>query len=536
MKRFFFLLLTLTCLAGCHKRETLIQSGNRNGILHVGSGAEVQSLDPHLAGGTVDNNVLGAVYEGLVTLDEETLQIRPGAAERWEISPDGLIYTFHLRPGSKWSNGDPLTTRDFMFSFKRVLSPLLGSRYKDIFYPVKNAEALAKGTIADFSQVGFRAIDDSTLEITLSQPTAYFLTLMHQNPWYPVHAVSVEKSGHYDEPSSKWSRLAPYIGNGPFRIKEVRDHQHILVEKNPNYWDAAHVKLNAIYFYPSESDQGQELAFRAGQLHTTWDVPLSKIEAYQKNSPELIRIESAFESYFIRFNVTNAIFKDPRVRRAFTLAIDQDAIVKRVTRGGQTAAHAFTPPGLSGYVGPAGVPTDPAKARELLAEAGYPGGKGFPSVDFITISSEINQRIAEALQEMWRRELGVDVQLNKKEFKVYLDAIDNRVLDYTLGRGRWIAEFPDPMTFLSILVTGNGINCTGYADPAYDALVAAADREQQPAARIAAFQKAETYLLEQAPVAPIYFGSRTTLVQTSVKGWKKSPLGFHNYKDVWLEP
>lgn len=509
--------------------------GNRAGILHVGNGAEVQSLDPHLAGGSVDHNVLCSIFEGLITLDEETMQPRPGAAERWELSGDGLTYTFHLRQGAKWSNGDPLTARDFLYSFRRALTPALGSEYKDALYPVKNAEAYAKGKLADFAAVGFRVVDDFTLTITLERPTAYFLTVLRANVCFPVRAASVEQGGaRLDDRTAKWTRAGPLVGNGPFRFREWKDHQHILVEKNPHYWDTATVRLNQIYFYPSESTQNQELAFRAGQLHTTWDVPLSKVEAYRKDSPALLRVEPYIESYFFRFNTKHRLFSDVRLRRALSLAIDREAIVKNVLRGGQTPASALTPLGLAGYQPPVAVPHDLAAAKKLLAEAGYPEGKGFPAIELTTISSEINQRIAEAVQQMWRRDLGIEVQITQREFKVLLDAFDT--LDYTVARGRWIGEYPDPLTYLSIFTTGNGVNGTGFADPRYDAMIDAAAREATPAARFAALQKAEAYLMAQMPIAPIYWGSRTTLVATSVRGWKNSPLGFHNYKDVWLEP
>ncbi len=535
ISRLLFLAFATLAFAACAKHETAVARGNRAGIFHVGNGAEIQSLDPHLAGGSVDHNVLCALFEGLVTLDEETFQPRPGAAERWEISGDGLVYTFHLHRDAKWSNSDVLTARDFLYSFRRALTPALGSEYKDALYPVKNAEPFAHGRLTDFAQVGFRAPDDFTLEITLAQPTAHFLTVLRTNVCFPVHAASVERGGaRFDDRTAKWTRTAPLVTNGPFRLREWKDHQHVAVEKNPHYWDAAQVRLNEIYFYPNESTQAQELAFRAGQLHTTWDVPLSKVEAYRKDAPALLRVEPYFESYFFRFNTKHALFADARLRRALALAIDRDAIVKNVLRGGQTVATSLTPPGLAGYTPPVAATHDLVMAKKLLADAGYPDGRGFPRVELTTISSEINQRIAEAVQQMWRRDLGLDVRITQKEFKVLLDAFDT--LDYTIARGRWIAEYPDPLTYLTIFTTGNGVNGTGFADPAYDALIAAGAHAPTPTARLAALQKAETFLMTQMPIAPIYWGSRTTLVSASVRGWKNSALGFHNYKDVWLEP
>ncbi len=523
-------------VAGCARRETLVDQGDRTGILHVGNGAEVQSLDPHIAGGAIDQNVLSALFEGLVTLDEETFAPRPGAAERWEISADGLVYTFHLRRDARWSNGDPLTARDFLFSFRRVLSPALASEYKDVLFPIRNAEAFARGEVKDFTQVGVRAPDDFTFEITLAHPTAYFLTVLRNAVACPVHEPSVTRGGAaFDDRAAKWTRIAPFVSNGPFRLREWKDHQHIALEKNPNYWAADRVRLNGIVFYPSESTQSQELAFRAGQLHTTWDVPLSKLDAYRATSPSPLRLEPYVESYFLRFNVTRPPFTDPRVRRALALAIDRDAIVKNVLRGGQLPATALTPPDFAGYAPLNRVSHDVATAKKLLADAGFPDGRGFPSFELLTLSSEINQRIAEAVQQMWRRDLLLDVAIGQKEFKVLLQVVDNAVLDYAVARGRWIAEYPDPLTYLGIFTSRSGINCTGYADPAYDALLDEAARALTPAARLTTLQRAESHLLDQMPFAPIYWGARATLVAPSVRGWKNSPLGFHNYQDVWLE-
>lgn len=529
-----FCLLLLGVLAGCAKPDTAVSRGDKAGVLHVGNGAEIQSLDPHLAGGSIDHNVLSALFEGLITLDEETFQSRPGAAERWEISPDGLTYTFYLREGAKWSNGDPLTARDFLYSLRRALTPSLGSEYKDALYPIRNAEAYARGQIENFSIVGIRAYDDITLELTLSRPTPYFITVLRTNVCFPVHAASVERGGaKFDDRSAAWTRAAPLVSNGPFRLREWKDHQPLMVERNPNYWDAARVRLNEIVFHPSGSAQSQEMAFRAGQLHTTWDVPLAQLDAYKKESPRLLRIEPYFESYFLRFNTRHPPFSDYRLRRALSLAIDREAIVKQVLRGGQIAATALTPPEIGGYTPPATLTYDLPAAKSLLADAGYPGGKGLPVIELTTIGSEINQQIAEAIQQMWRRDLGIESRITPKEFKTLRDAF--ATFDYSVACSRWIAEYPDPLTYLSLFTTDNGSNGTGFSDPLYDAMIAKGNAERTPPARLAALQRAEAYLLSQMPIAPIYWGTRTTLVAPSVHGWKKSPLGFHNYKDVWLE-
>ena len=532
-----YLLLGISlATTSCHNRKTAVENGTRDGILLVGNGGEVQSLDPHAAGGLIDHNPISALFEGLVTVDELTLEPRPGMAERWEISPDGLTYTFHLRPDLRWSNGEPLTTADFLYSFRRALAPALASEYKDVYFPVENAEAYARGSIKDFGKVGFSAPDSTTLVIHLRQRTQYFLTLLRNNCWYPVYRPNIEKYGAADDRSNPWTRRPPLVSNGPFRLVAWRDERDIEVEKNPYYWDSAHVRLNGIRFFATESLQSQELAFRAGQLHTTWSLPVSKVPAYRERNPEALRVEPSFESYFVRFNVTRKPFDDARVRRAFSLALDRAAIVRKVLNGGQSPATSFVAPGIAGYTPPPVLKEDIAQARALLAEAGYPGGKGFPKVEYLTITAETDQLIGEAMQQMWRQNLGVDVAISQQEFKVFLQSISNKTLNYSIARGRWLPEYPDALSVLDIMTGTSGINGTGYADPVYDNLLHSADGQASREARLSGFAKAETYLLQQSPVAPLYFGTSAFLIHPAVHGWSRSPLGFHNFKSVWLEP
>jgi oligopeptide transport system substrate-binding protein len=523
-------------VAGCHRRETDVAAANRHGILLIGNGGEVQTLDPDLAGGMIDTNPISALYEGLVTVDETTLAPQPGLAERWDISSDGLTYTFHLRPGLRWSNGEPLTAADFVYSLRRVLSPALGAEYKDVCYPVAGAEAFARGRLRDFSRVGIRALDGTTLQLKLERRTPYFLTLLRDNAWLPVHAAEIERSGAADDRGNPWVHRPPLVSDGPFRLVAWRDHQVVELEKNPHYWDAAHVRLNGLRFFPNESVQGQELAFRAGQLHKTWSLPLAKIAAYRASNPALLHVDPSVECFFVRFNVTRKPFDDPRVRRAFSLAIDREVMVNEVLRAGQTAAGHLVPPAFPGYRPPPGVHLDLVEARRLLAEAGFPGGRGFPQLDYLTIPSETEQRIAETLQQMWRRGLGVEIGISTQEFKVYLQSINGSALNYALSRGRWIPEYPDPLGFLEIMTGGNGVNDTGFADREYDRRLAAADAEPDRERRFAALAEAEAYLLTRSPIAPVYFGTATYLLQPSVRGWKASPLGFHNYKNFAVEP
>jgi oligopeptide transport system substrate-binding protein len=533
---FAWALLGGLLLTGCGRRETEVSIADKKGILLVGNGGEVQTLDPHWAGGMIDHNIQSALSEGLVTMDEITLEVHPGMAESWDVSPDGLHYTFHLRPNLRWSNGDPMLREDWMFSFARALTPKLASEYHDLYYPVVGAFDYAQGKTKDFSTVGIVMPDEHTIVITLRERTPYFLSLLRNNIWYPVQKKAVLSNGEWDERNNRWT-IKARVSNGPFRLVDWKIHQWTELEKNPYYWDAAHVRLNGIKFYANESEQSQDLAFRAGQLHVTWSVPLSKLQSYRTTHDPFLHEDPSFETTFVRFLVTKPPFTDPRVRRAFSLAIDREAIVKSILRGKQQPGFSLVPSGFQGYQPPSGhVKFDPAAARALLAAAGYPAGKGFPSVEFLTISAETDLRIGEALCEMWRTNLGVNVGPHQEEFQIYLKSINASSFNYTIARGRWRPEFPDPLAFLEIMGSTNLVNGTAYADPKYDQMLEDANKLGDPAARSAALQAAEAYMLDAAPIAPVYFGTTARLQRPEVRGWKISPVGFHNYKDVWIEP
>lgn len=520
-------------LAGCVRRESPVEAGIRDQVLHLGNGAEPQDLDPQIVAAYTDYNILIALFEGLTAIDEQTSQGVPAAAERWDVSPDGLNYTFYLRRNGRWSNGDPVTARDFVYSIHRMLSPALAAEYAYVLWPLKNAKAFNTGKLTDFSAVGAEALDDHTLRLTLARPTPYFITLVAHQAWLPVPRGVIEKFGPMDQRGTAWTRPANLVGNGPFVLKEWSPDKRVVVARNPHYWDAAAVRLNEMIFHPIDNVDAEERNFRAGQLHITYEMPLSKIDAYRRDQPEVLRTDPFLETFFLRFNVTRPPLNDRRVRQALARAIDREAIVRRITRGGQTPAHSFTPPGTAGYTARARIPTDFAAARHLLDEAGYPAGRGFPVIDIQMNISEINRKIFEAIQEMWKRELGITATLSNQDFRVYLD--NQRTLNYAISRARWVADYADPNTFLDMFVTNGGQNWTGWGDPEYDRLIAEAGHTLDPAKRHEIFQRAEALLLEEAPIAPVFFGTRIYLCHPSVKNWHPALLGIHQYKYVYLD-
>ncbi len=526
------LLAAILVGSGCARRETPAEEGVRTGTLLLGNGSEPQDLDPHTSIAYSDFNVMIALYEGLTCIDEATSQPVPGIAESWEVSPDGLVATFHLREAA-WSNGDPVTADDFAYSFHRALTPALASEYSYLLYPIRNARAFNEGRITDFSQVGVRATGPRTLQLTLDHPCAYLLALAAHQEWFPVHRPTIEKFGGFARRGTAWTRPGNLVGTGAFVLKEWSPNSRIIVVKNPRYWDAARNRLNAVVFYPNDNVTADENAFRAGQLHVTWDVLPDRIARFQAMSPPLARVDPLSESFFLRFNVRKRPLDDPRVRQALARAIDRAAIARDVLHGTRQPTGSLTPPDTAGYTPGPGIPTDFAGARRLLAEAGYPGGRNFPRLEIQMNTDVVNEKILEAVQDMWRRELGISVTLANEEFRVWLS--NQQSGDYQVSRSRWVGDYDDPSTYLDLFTSGSPNNMTGWADPEYDRLNGAAGLTRDPGRRFALLRRAEAILTEAAPIAPLFHGTRTYLIRPSVRGWVPSLLGIHRYQYVWLD-
>lgn len=526
-------LLALILQAGCGRRETRVEFGNREQVLFKGNGTEPADLDPQIVTGVTEHHTIMALMEGLVTEDPVDLHPVPGVAERWDISADGRVYTFYLRKDAKWSNGEPVTAQDFWESYKRILTPSLAAEYAYMHFVVTNAEAYNRGEITNFDEVGYKVLDEHTFQITLANPTAYFLSLLNHTSWFPVHLPTIRKYGKPYERGNKWTRPGHYVGNGPFVLDQWRVNAVIVAKKSPTYWDRDTVRLKEIRFYPIDSLDTEERAFRSGQLHITDSMILTKIEVYKAKHPELIHIDPYLGTYFYRINVTKPPTNDKRVRQALAMSIDRKAIVEKVMRGGQLPAYNLTPPGTAGYVSRAQITNDIAAAKKLLAEAGYPNGKGFPPLELLYNTSEAHRAVAEALQQMWKLNLGIEVQLVNQEWKVYLDS--QRTLNYHVSRAGWIADYVDPNSFLDMWLTDGGNNETGWSNAEYDRLIAEASRETDPERRLEIFQHAEAILLDEMPIIPIYFYTHVALRRPEVKGWHPTILDNHPYKYVYLE-
>lgn len=531
-RAWLFVLLALL-LSACSGGESNVAAGNRDKILHFGNGAEPQDLDPHIVTGIPEANVISALLEGLVRLDSKTLQPVPGVASSWDISDDGMIYTFHLRKEAHWSNGDPVTAGDFVWTWWRALQPALGNQYAYMLFAIDNAEAYANGEITDFAKVGVKALDDHTLRVTLTNPTPYFLQLLDHQSTYPVHRATIEKFGAADERATRWTRVGNYVGNGPFFLTEWKLNKIIQVRKNPHYWNAHSVRLNGIDFHPIENVSTEERMFRADQLHITGTIPIDKVAVYQREHPELLQIAPYLGTYYYRFNVRKPELQDQRVRRALNLAIDRKAIVERVTKGGEAPAYTFTPPDTMGYTASSDLGFDPESARQLLADAGYPDGAGFPNVELMFNTSEGHRKIAVAMQQMWKKNLNIDISLVNQDWKVFLNSVN--VGDYTISRAGWIGDYVDPNTFLDMWVTDGGNNQTGWSNKRYDQIIlklAPAAETQEKRYRL--LREAESILLEELPVLPIYIYTSKSLVKPSVHGLESNLLDHIDYTRLWL--
>ena len=520
-------------LSGCGDYQSNVESGNREGTLHWGNGTEPQSLDPHIATGVPEHHIISSLMEGLVNKDGETLEPRPGVAKSWDISADGRVYTFYLRQDARWSNGDLHNAHDYVWSWWRALQPALGNLYAYMYFPIANAKAYYDGEISDFSQVGVKALGDYVLQVTLTEPIPYFLQLLDHYSTYPVHRATIEKFGTADQRGTRWTFEGNIVGNGAFQLKEWKINRRITVERNPHYWNAENVRLNQVVFYPTENVTTEERMFRAGQLHYS-GIPSDKIQAYSQSDDPSLRIQPYLGVYFYRLNVDKPQLSDKRVRRALGMTINRDQLVSQITKGGQIPAYAITPPGTMGYYPESDLTFDPEGAKKLLAEAGYPNGEGFPTTEILYNTSEGHRKIAVALQQMWKKHLNIDVVLLNQEWKVYLDTVSNH--HYEIARAGWIGDYVDPNNFLDMFLCNGGNNRTRWCNPEYDQIIL----QQVPKAkthqqRLELFQKAETILLDEMPVIPIYIYTSNNLVHPTVKNFGRNILNQANYREMYLE-
>ena len=526
-------LLTIFTL-GCGGGESRVSQGDREGVLHYGNGAEPQGLDPHVVTGIPEHHIVNALFEGLASKNPYTLEPEPGIAKSWDISDDGTVITFHINPEARWSNGDAVTAHDYVWSWKRALNPAMGNQYAYMLYPVKNAEAFASGKLEDFGEVGVKALDDLTLEVTLSAATPYFIQLMDHYSTFAVHPPTIEKFGKATDRYTKWTRAENIVGNGPFVLDEWLLNRRVTVKKSDTYWDRDNVKLNGVVFYPTENASSEERMFRVGQLHVTGTVPLEKIPVYRE-MPDTPYVNSPYlGTYYYLLNIHEQPLDDLRVRQALAMTVDREKLANTVMHNIVVPAYAITPPGTLGYHPPQLFEHDVEKARQLLAEAGFPNGEGWPGVELLYNTSEGHRKIAVALQQMWKDALNIDVTLTNQEWKVYLDSVDQ--MNFQMARRGWVGDYVDANNFLDMFLCGGGNNSTGFCEQAYDDMILRqAPQAKTREERYAIFHAAETMLMEQMPIIPIYTYTSNKLKQPSVKGLPSNLMNHLNLKYVYLD-
>lgn len=481
--------------------------------LHRGTNSEPRSLDPHKAVGNSAAVILYDLFTGLMTLDAAG-KLVPGVAESYSVSEDGLTYTFTLRDDAVWSDGTPLTADDFVYSFRRLLTPETAARFASQLSPIVNAQAINKGEKPP-EALGVQAVDPRTLVVTLTQPTAYLPQLMSSNAASPVprHVIEAEGRG--------WTRPEVMVSNGAYKLAEVMPATFIRAVKNEAFFDAENVAIDEIIFYPTEN-QGTSLSrFRAGELDIILNFPADQIDRIRETMPDSLHITPALGVYYLAPNIRKPPFNDPRVRRALNLAIDREAIVQRLLPPGTAAATNIVPPITAGYNGtPADFADTPigermAEARALLQDAGF--GPDTPlAFSLKTDPIEQNRRIAVALTAMWQ---AIGAKVDTDTTGAADVNRDGRTGNFEMIRWTWFGPINDAATFLGLLESTNGANVTGYSNPVFDAKYRDANAERDPQKREALLAEAEAILNADQPIIPLYFHAGRRLVNPVVEGW-----------------
>ena len=488
-----FLCLVLGTQSGCfqhHDRADFI----------VINGPDPEALDPAIITSQADGRIVSAMFEGLTRFNAVTAQAEPALAKDWTISDNGKIYTFNLRENIKWSTGEPITSQDVVYSWQRSIDPLTASDYAGMLFYISNAESINSGKIKDITQLGVKAVDTKTVQVELTAPTPFFLELCAFWTLAVVPQKTIEKHG------DQWclSKPLPVSGSHKLSFWKVRDRIRLI--KNNNYWDASNTKNNIVDFLPVESPATAINLFEANQADVIWDkslVPSELLDALSKR-PTFHKFDY-LGSYFLRFNTTKKPLDDSRVRKALSLAIDKQKIVDKYAKGGERVANHFVPPGTGKYTSPKGPSLDIQLAKQLIAEAGFPNGKGFPTdFEYLFNSSELNRNIAVELQRMWKENLGIKIKLRQAENKVYLAS--QSALDYHISRSSWIGDYNDPNTFLDMFMSQNGNNRTGWKNNKYDEVIRMANATSNSTKRYELFKQAENVLINQElPIFPIFF-------------------------------
>lgn len=487
------------------------------------NGTEPQSLDPAVITGVPEHNIYMALFEGLVSYDPKTLHAVPGVAESWKISDDSLTYTFKLRKNAVWSDGTPVTAKQFVDSWLRLLNPDTAAEYAYMMNMViKGAEEYNSGK-AGPEVVQIRALDDYTFQFDLKGPAPYALDML------PHYAFAVHPTHVVEKYGKDWTNPKNIVSNGPFVLQQWIPNDKIVVVKNEKYWDAKNVKLGKVTFLPIEDEATALNLYLEGSVDWIELVPDARLDEMKKHPA--YHVNAAFITYYYIFNTTRKPFDDTRVRKALAMSINRQELVDKVTRGGQFPAFGMTPP-LPDYPEVVGFKEDPEAAKQLLAQAGFPGGKGFPKLSILYNTSEGHKRIAEYVQQKWSEVLGLDVQIENQEWKTYLDT--RSAQNFDVARAGWQGDYVDPNTFLDMWITTSELNDGKWSNLDFDDLIDKASRLPAGKQRYDTLRKAEEILINKdMAVMPFYFYTRTNWIDTNKwVGWYENILDVHPWKYI----
>jgi len=575
---------------------------------------EVASIDPALITGQPEGRIVMALFEGLARLRADNTKAEPGAAEKWEISDDGRVYTFRLRDDARWSNGDPVTARDFLYSIRRLIDPFTFSRYSYQAWYIENAKrynlggstlvagdpvevelhppADARNTVRgklllgklvgidlrdskqtkpksardriyvveidgheqrfqvadasdaietgvqrcrqvllDFRQVGVRVIDDRTLEIRLTNPTPYFLDLLGFYPFSPVHRGCLEKYGTPD-----WTKPENIVTNGAYRLVTRRIRDRIRLKRSDNYWGRENVRLDVIDALSIDNRTTALNLYMTGMIDWVTVPPAEVLRELLKSNPPRNDLNPApqLTTYYFLLNNTRPPLNDKRVRQALALALDREEVTRVATGAGEVPALSLVPPSMPDYTQQPCKPFNPEAARKLLAEAGFPDGRGFPKLEILYNTDQAHQAIAELVRKQWQRELGITASLRNEEWGSFQDS--QQQLKYLVARRAWVGDYLDPNTYLDMFVTNGENNCTGFSNAQYDQLIADAAKEPDQKKRRQILESAERLLMDEMPVIPVYFYVSRNMVRPHVRGFYNNLQDLHALHAIWLDP
>ncbi|MFZ5966081.1 MAG: peptide ABC transporter substrate-binding protein [Bacillota bacterium] len=528
--------LVLSAFVGCGPKapeQPAEQAPAAEQVLRYNLGGDPKTIDPQLNSANDGGNIINNMYEGLMR--EVGGKLEPAMAESYTVSDDGLTYTFKLRD-AKWSDGQPVTAGDFEYSWKRALDPAVASEYAFQMYYIEGAQAFNEGT-GSLDAVAVKAVDDKTLEVKLVGPTPYFLDLTAFYTFLPTRKDVVDKD---PEGWAKNPELA--VSNGPFKLAEYAVGDKIVLVKNENYWKADQTKVDKIEASMIVEESTILTAYESDELDVIDLVPVQEIPRLEKEDPTFMNLPLIGTYYYI-FNVTKAPTDDVRVRKALTMAIDRTAIVEKITKGGQLPATGFVPPGLKDADGkefrsvggdygidPKAAQVEEAKA--LLAEAGYPDGQGFPTLEVLYNTNEAHKAIAEAIQEMWKQNLGINVTLQNQEWAVFQDTRHQG--NFSVARAGWLGDYPDPMTMLDLWTSYSGNNDAQWKVEAYDKLIEES-KTKSGKERFDLLYQAEKMMMDEMIVMPIYYYTDQIMVKERVKGFERTTMGHMYFGKVSIE-